>query len=108
MTQLSMLYRLTGRDTAVEAGESVRAALPQMQAEVLATLARWHVGATAYEIMCELNRNGRGRQQSSVARRLTDLERAGLVADTGTTRSGSSNRLLIVWAVAEAGREAVR
>jgi DNA-binding MarR family transcriptional regulator len=95
------LFRDTDPRTSIEAGEQIRPHLPRMQAAVLAQLARWHNGATAYQIATEL-----GRQQGSVAKRLSDLHAAGFVCDTGTTRPGSSRQPCIVWAVTVAGRKA--
>lgn len=60
--------------------------------------------ATAYDVVVHLQSRRRSIQQSVAARRLTDLARAGFVADTGDTRPGSTGRPLTVWRATDAGR----
>lgn len=56
---------------------------------------------------CSFHRPAHVPQQSVVARRLTDLARAGLVEDTLTSRPGTSGRLLTVWTITDEGRRRV-
>ena len=103
------LFRADDPPTAVAAGESVRDHLNQSQAEILGLICGYHAGATAYEVWAVLNRNGRGRQQNSVAKRCSELHAKGLIYDTGTTRVSSlSGRSLIVWSPTNAGLQAAQ
>lgn len=87
--------------TSAAAAESIRPVLGTECHRVLEVIRRagW-VGATAHEIRCVLRADGVDRDQNVVARRCSDLRDAGLIVDSGRTRSGRSNRQLIVWSVA--------
>lgn len=65
---------------------------------------RTTVGVTAYEALLLLSFDGKGWQQSVIARRLTDLREKGCVRDSGVTRPGGSGRQLIAWTATDKGR----
>lgn len=100
------------RPTATAAAESMTGEPRIRQADralvILADIERRKGGATAWEI------HGLwpylappAPDQSVIARRLTDLARAGLIEDTGTSRTGKSGRLLTVWRLTDDGRARV-
>jgi hypothetical protein len=101
--------RSTDPGTSHAAARSMRDAVTGQRRLVLRAVA-WagRDGATAWDIVSDLTRRGiRPPDQSVAARRLTDLHQAGLIEDTGTTRSGRSNRQLIVWRLTHTGQRAV-
>lgn len=87
-------------DTAKQAAEAIRPVLGNECKLVLGAVRERGGSATAYEVVLVLRMAGIERQQNCVARRLRDLADAGLVADSGARRHGSSGRELIVWAMA--------
>lgn len=62
--------------------------------------------ATAHEIAMRLAYTGHAPAQNIIARRCTDLRRAGLVVDSGERRLGGSGVRLIAWSPTTAGRKA--
>lgn len=99
--QLDLLARPTDPDTSHTAAASITGPpLAAQQALVLETVHRFHRmhsrGATAWEVVTLVDPRHQ-LQQSVAARRLTDLARAGLVADSGERRAGRTGRPLIVW-----------
>lgn len=104
MTDLTLFdlthSRPTDPDTSKDAAVSVLPAAKRQCAEVLDAVCRLDPqGATAYEVLTFLERDGRRRQQSVVARRLSDLRDVGLIVDSGERRRGMTGRDLIVWKV---------
>ena len=92
--------RASDPDTSRAAAESIKPVLGAECSRVLAAVeSRGSMGATAYEALLVLERDGRRRQQSVVSRRLTDLRDAGLLRDSGCRRPGMTGRWLIVWSV---------
>jgi len=105
--------RATDRPTATAAAESMTGEPRIRQADLVLTAiadeARRGNGSTAHDVVmwCSFHRPAHVPQQSVAARRCTDLARAGLIADTGTSRPGSSGRLLTVWTITDEGRARV-
>lgn len=103
--------RATDPDTSKTAAEVVDNRVTEQCLQVLWALVQCEThgghGATAHEVVLRLAYGGRAPQQNVAARRLTTLQRVGLVRDTGDRRPGSSPAPLIVWASTVDGRERV-
>lgn len=104
------LFRVDDPDTSRDAAESVRPHLSELQAEVLAVIARWHRGATSFDVRRELQDRRPNFERNSIARRITTLVELGLVEDSGDRRcpTGVPGAMSRVYRVTDAGREAVR
>lgn len=90
-----MSVRFTDPDTSHEAAAMIAPVLRPEQARVFGLL---RSALTAYEIATNLRWQGFPRDQSCVAKRLSELRDLGLVYDTGQRRPGRTGRPLIVWA----------
>jgi hypothetical protein len=97
MTQPTLWARTSDPDTSHAAAEAVN--VPRRCAEVLNAMRRIGAPATAWDVTSWLAERGVRTQQSSVVRRLADLEGFGKVARTEERRMGGFGRMLIVWSL---------
>ncbi len=88
--------RVRTTDPATSHAAAAAVDVPARAGEVLAAL-RSLPTATPSELVVRLRRTGIDMDQNCVARRLGDLEAAGLAARTGDTRPGRSGRQQTVW-----------
>lgn len=89
--------------TSRSAARSMAGHVRGQQRRLLAFLAeRGAIGATNEEAAVAL-----GMRTASQTARCRELQLAGLVADSGHTRTSSSGRAAIVWTITEAGRAAL-
>lgn len=95
MTQPTLWARTSDPDTSHAAAEALN--VPRRCAEVLNALHRIGAPATAWDVTQWLGERGVRTQQSSVVRRLADLEEMGRVCRTEERRMGGFGRMLIVW-----------
>jgi predicted ArsR family transcriptional regulator len=73
--------------------------IKERKREVLAAMERLSGTVTAGQIQADLARNGIARERGTVASRLSQLERDGLVAKVGVT-DGDQGRPVITWRLA--------
>ena len=84
---------MTHRPTSMAAWESILPQGPSIKRKIMGMLDFWAKEGCTVEEICDFLE---GRHQT-ISARLVELERAGLIFDSGRTRPTSSGRQAVIW-----------
>jgi len=91
---------ISGKDTELEAAELIAPRVTGMRLQALQSLASVQPGLTGSQVADRM-----GAWLYSVKPRLTELQRMGLVADSGERARNERKRQEVVWKITDAGIE---